>query len=293
MTKPAFLSRILPAAVAAPKPLVTVLSLSGVIGQMGPMRKGLSLASLADPIERAFKPRHLSAVALAINSPGGSAAQSALIHKRIRAHAAEKGVPVFAFAEDVAASGGYMLACAADEIFADESSLIGSIGVVSSGFGFKGLIERLGVERRIHATDPRKTRLDPFVDERPEDVEFLRGIQDDAHKAFRDLVAGRRGTRLKAPEEDLYSGDVWIGTRALSMGLIDGIGDLRSVMRARFGDKVRFQKIEDERGWLRRRFGIGSGGGLSGGLAGAVGGDWAGTLIAAAEERLYWSRFGL
>ncbi|MBT6119770.1 MAG: S49 family peptidase [Rhodospirillaceae bacterium] len=293
MMKSPLLSRILPGRMGTPKPVVAVLSLSGVIGQIGPMRRGLSLSGLADPIERAFKPRHLSAVALAINSPGGSAAQSALIHKRIRAHAAEKGVPVFAFVEDVAASGGYMLACAGDEIFADESSLIGSIGVVSSGFGFTGLIERLGVERRVHATDPRKTRLDPFLDERPEDVEFLRGIQEEAHKAFRDLVAARRGTRLDAPEDELYSGDVWIGTRALAMGLIDGIGDLRSVMRARFGDQVRFQKVEGERGWLRRRLGIGASGGLAGGSLGALGQDWAGTLIAAAEERLYWSRFGL
>ena len=290
MAKPAFLNRLLPGRMGMPKPLVTVLSLSGVIGQIGPMRRGLAVAALADPIERAFKPRNLSAVALAINSPGGSAAQSALIHKRIRAHAEEKGVPVFAFAEDVAASGGYMLACAADEIFADESSLIGSIGVVSSGFGFTGLIERLGVERRIHATDPRKTRLDPFVAERAEDVEFLRGLQTDVHQAFRALVEARRGARLTAPEDELYSGDVWTGTRALSMGLVDGIGDLRSVMRARFGDRVRFQKVEWDRGWLRRRLAMGA---FHGAPSSGPVGDWAGALIAAVEERLYWSRFGL
>jgi signal peptide peptidase SppA len=271
-----------------PAPVVGVLRMAGVIGQMGPWRKGLSLASLASPIERVFKLKHLKAVALSINSPGGSPVQSALIAKRLRALAEENEVPVIAFAEDVAASGGYWLACAADEIFADESSIIGSIGVVSGGFGFTELMKHIGVERRLHTSGGRKAILDPFSREKAEDVEHLREIQGDIHDSFKTLVRERRGKKLKADEEELFDGAFWTGRRAQEMGLIDGIGDLRTVMRERFGERVKLRLIGAEKSWIRKRFGFS---GPS--WAGPEPADWAGRLLAAVEERMIWNRFGL
>ncbi|MCG8507697.1 MAG: S49 family peptidase [Rhodospirillales bacterium] len=271
-----------------PAPVVGVLRLAGVIGQTGPWRKGLSLATLAGPIERVFKLKHLKAVALAINSPGGSPVQSALIARRVRAMADEKEIPVVAFAEDVAASGGYWLACAADEIFADENSIVGSIGVISGGFGFPELLKRIGVERRLHTAGERKAILDPFSREKAEDVEHLREIQGDIHDSFKTMVRDRRGKKLKAPDEELFSGAFWTGRKAADMGLIDGIGDLRSVMRERFGEKVKLRLVGAEKSWVRRRFGF-SGPSWSG----SESADWAGGLLAAVEERMLWNRFGL
>lgn len=268
-----------------PAPVVAVLRLAGIVGQMGPLRRGLSLAALAGPIERAFRLRHLKAVALSVNSPGGSPVQSSLIAGRIRALAEEKGVPVMAFAEDVAASGGYWLACAADEIYADASSIIGSIGVVSAGFGFQELMRRVGVERRLHASGTRKGMLDPFSRERPEDVEHLEALQHSVHQDFIEMVRARRGDRLRAPEEELFSGAFWSGRTALAMGLIDGIGDLRTVMRERFGERVKLRPVIAEKGWLRRRVGLVGTGGDAGG--------WADAMLSTIEERMTWGRFGL
>ena len=219
-------------------PTVAVLRLSGVIGAPVRFRGGLSLQSLASRIERAFRMRGLEAVALAINSPGGSPVQSALIHQRIRALAEENSRPVFAFAEDVAASGGYWLACAGDEIYANENSLVGSIGVISSGFGFVDLLNKLGVDRRLHTEGDKKSLLDPFAPEKPADVKRLKAIQKDVHESFKALVRNRREGRLKGTERALFSGEFWTGARALELGLIDGIGDMRSVMRERFGERV-------------------------------------------------------
>ena len=269
-----------------PPPVVGVLRIAGVIGQLGPMRRGLSLAGLADAIERAFKFRNLRAVALAINSPGGSPVQSALIAGRIRALADEKGVPVYAFAEDVAASGGYWLACTADEIFAAESSIIGSIGVLTSGFGFAGLIRRLGVERRLHTAGEHKAMLDPFLAEKPEDVERLEGIQREVHESFKTQVRERRGARLAAPEDELFGGEFWTGRKARELGLIDGLGDLRTVMREKFGDHVRLRPVVVARPWWRRRLGRDA-------EWREAPADWAASLLASLEERLWWNRFGL
>ena len=272
-----------------PPPVVAVLRLSGVIGGMGSWSRGLSLASLAGPVEAAFKVSRLEAVALAINSPGGSPAQSALIAKRIRDLAKEKDVPVFAFAEDVAASGGYWLALAGDEIFAQETSIVGSIGVISAGFGFTQLLQRIGVERRLHTAGDRKAILDPFQAEKPADVKHLKSIQQDIHHSFQEMVRERRGGRLKAPEKELFNGAFWTGGRALEMGLIDGIGDLRAVMRDRFGETVKLKLISARRPWLRLPFGPGGGGG-HGGIEGA---HLIENALSAVEERLMWSRFGL
>ncbi len=272
----------------SPPPAVGVLRLAGILGQLGPVRRGLTLAALADSIERAFRLRHLEAVALAINSPGGSPVQAALITRRIRALAEEKGVPVYAFAEDVAASGGYWLALAGDEIYAEESSIIGSIGVVSAGFGFPGLLKRIGMERRLHTAGERKAMLDPFLQERADDVERLKTIQRDIHESFERIVRERRGGKLAAPEEELFSGEFWTGRRALELGLIDGIGDMRTVLRERFGDRVRLRVVGDRRRWWRRRFGF-----TGGWREPPDSGDWVAGALAAVEERLLWGRFGL
>ena len=268
-----------------PPPLVNVLRLSGVIGGPGRFRRGLSLVSQAQLIDRAFKTPRLGAVALAINSPGGSPVQSALIGERIRALATEKEVPVIAFAEDVAASGGYWLACAADEIYAHESSIIGSIGVISAGFGFPELLTRIGVERRVHTAGERKAMLDPFRAEQPEEIDRLKAIQADIHDGFKEYVRTRRAARLKGEEDELFSGEFWTGRRALELGLVDGLGDLRQVMRARFGEKVRLRVIDAPRR-LRLPLGFASSAGLD--LAAS-----AQALVEAAEERALWSRYGL
>lgn len=270
-----------------PKPVVAVLRLSGIIGNGGgAVRRGLTAASLVRSIERAFSQSNLTAVALQINSPGGSPAQSSLIFKRIRAMAEEKDIPVVAFAEDVAASGGYILACAADEIFADESSVIGSIGVISAGFGFVDLLEKVGVERRVHTAGKSKSMLDPFQKEKPQDVKRLKDLQGDIYQTFIDLVKSRRGEKLKGVDAKLFTGEFWTGTRALDLGLVDGIGELTAVMQDRYGDKVVFRPVEGRKSWLKDRLGVSTWDRPDPGV-------WAGDLVAAVEERALWNRFGL
>src|SRR4051794_1596422 len=264
--------------------VVPVLRLSGVIGASAPLRAGLNLAKVAPAIERAFATKGADAVALVINSPGGSPAQSHLIMRRIRSLAEEKDIPVIAFVEDVAASGGYMIACAADEIVADPSSILGSIGVVSSSFGFDRLIEKIGIERRVHTAGRSKAILDPFRPEKEEDVERLAALQRDIHDMFIGLVRERRGARLDESDEDLFSGAFWTARRAIELGLADRVGDLRSVMRARYGDKVRLRPVPLERGFLGRRL-MGSGEAEDGGLVAE--------LVSAIEARASWARFGL
>lgn len=266
-----------------PGPLVAVLRLEGVISPRG--RRNLSLRRFAGAIERAFSLRGVKAVALAVNSPGGSPAQSSLLYRRIRQLADEKGVPVIAFAEDVAASGGYWLALAADEIYAEESSLLGSIGVISGGFGFTEAMTRLGIERRLHTAGENKSLLDPFLPEEPRNVERVDALLQDLHASFKDLVRRRRGAKLAGDEALLFSGEVFTGRRALTHGLIDGVGDLRGVLRARFGDAVRLKSVEPER---RRLFLPG----LSRPRRPEVA-DLAAEVLARLEERLIWARFGL
>ena len=278
-----------------PKPVVAVVRLSGVIGPSQPLRGGLNLAGVAGPLEAAFSMRGVKAVALLINSPGGSPVQSSLIYKRIRSLAEEKGLPVYAFAEDVAASGGYMIACAADEIYADESSILGSIGVVSAGFGFTGLIEKLGVERRVHTAGESKAMLDPFQPEKPEEVARLEALQRDVHDYFKKLVRDARGDRLKVDDPEIFSGAFWAGQGAVARGLADGIADLRGKMRALFGKEVKLRLVAAKTPWWRPGGGVGSGRAegfmerIGAGFAGEIGDG----LIAAAERRSLWSRFGL
>jgi signal peptide peptidase SppA len=265
------------------RPSVSVVRCYGVIAGTG--RGRLNLPSLARHLEKAFGASGVKAVALDINSPGGSPVQSALIYKRVRALAAEKKVPVFAFAQDVAASGGYWLACAGDEIFADENSVVGSIGVISGSFGLTGLMERIGVERRMHTSGEKKGFLDPFLPEKDEDLARLKELQGDIHGSFKALVRDRRQGKLKGDEDSLFSGEFWTGRRALDLGLIDGLGDLRGIMRQRFGDKVRFRVFGGEVSWLRRRLGLA---GLE-----RPGAGWTDDIIGAIEARVLWSRYGL
>ncbi len=227
-------------------PVVAVLRFEGVIMSRA-RRDGVSLATHATAIERAFRVSNLVAVAVVVNSPGGSAVQSALLFRRIRELADEKRIPVIAFAEDVAASGGYWLALAGDEIFSEETSILGSIGVISASFGFSQLIERLGVERRLYTAGERKSLLDPFLPQNPSDVERLAVLQQDIHRAFKEHVQRRRAGKIDTGDESLFSGDVLTGRMALSRGLVDGIGELRGVMRARYGDKVKLRPFAAER----------------------------------------------
>jgi signal peptide peptidase SppA len=271
-----------------PPPVVAVLRLNGVIGLRG--RRGLSLAGKAGAIERAFKLSGLAAVALSINSPGGSPVQSALIYRRIRQFAEEKNIPVLAFAEDVAASGGYWLALAGDEIFAEETSILGSVGVVSGGFGFAELLRRLGISRRLYTAGERKALLDPFLAEDKAGVERLEALQRDIHGSFKEIVRLRRGARLKGDEATLFNGDIFTGRSALANGLIDGIGELRGTLRARFGDKVRLRVVDPEK--RRFAFRLPRLPGMRASFVEAPG-EFVGDLLASVEERLFWSRFGL
>ena len=237
-----------------PPPVVTVVRLDGVIGP-SQWRSAVSLRTHAAALDKAFARSGLSAVALAINSPGGSPVQSALLYRRIRQLADEKGVPVFAFAEDVVASGGYWLALAGDEIYAEDASLVGSIGVVTASFGVNRLIERFGIERRLYTAGENKSLLDPFLPESPADVARLSALQQDIHESFKEHVRRRRLGKLDATDDGIFSGDVLSGRMALAKGLIDGIGDLRAVMRARFGDRVKLVPIavgSRRRWWLPR-----------------------------------------
>jgi serine protease SohB len=284
-----FLLKLVPARFRTDIPVVPVVRLSGVIGATTPMRPGLMLSNTARALERAFETRNARAVALIINSPGGSPAQSHLIFRRIRQLAAEKNLPVIAFIEDVGASGGYMLACAADEIICDPFSIVGSIGVVGGSFGFPKLMEKLGVERRLYTSGERKAMLDPFQPEKPEDVKRIKAIQKDIHEHFIALVEERRGSKLKNSEnKTLFSGEFWTAQTAIEFGLADSIGDLRSTLRERYGEKVRMPLISTERTFFGRKIpGFTSLENLTR-QPGLVA-----DLLVAVEERAWWSRYGL
>jgi len=281
---------LLPKRLRGDTAIVPVVRLSGIIGFSTPLKPGLTLTAIARALDRAFALRHAKAVALAINSPGGSPVQSHLIFRRIRQLADEKRIPVIAFVEDVAASGGYMIACAGDEIVCDRSSIIGSIGVIGASFGFADAMKKLGVERRIFTSGENKSMLDPFLPVKPEDVERLKSIQNEIHEDFIALVKARRGSRLTGPEKTLFSGEYWTGQTALGYGLVDQVGDLRSTLRERYGKDVLTPLVVSERGWFRRQL---------------PGVDWPGSnelwngtalaeeMLSAIEARALWARYGL
>ena len=283
-----FTRALLPARWRPDIPVVPVVRLSGVIGVATPLRPGVLMSTSARTLERAFSVRHARAVALLINSPGGSPAQSHLIFRRIRQLAEEKKLPVIAFVEDVGASGGYMLACAADEIVCDVFALVGSIGVVGGSFGFPKAMEKLGIERRLYTSGERKVMLDPFQPEKPEDVERLKAIQKDMHEHFIALVKERRGARLKGDDATLFSGEFWTAERAIALGLADTLGDLRGTLRERYGEKVRLPLISSERSFFGRRL---PGIDLADAVARHPG--LAEDLLSALEARALWGRYGL
>src|ERR1700709_735865 len=280
----------LPARLRRGTAAVPVVRLSGVIGAATPLRPGMSLAGVAKTLERAFATKHAKAVALVINSPGGSPVQSRQIYLRIRQLAAEKKLPVLVFVEDVAASGGYMIACAGDEIFCDPSSILGSIGVVGGSFGFQELIKKIGVERRLYTAGAHKAMLDPFLPENPDDVARVKALQREIHAIFIALVKGSRGSRLKGGDDVLFTGEYWAGETSVSLGLADAIGDLRSTLRARYGDKVLMPVIAPATGMLSGLFGRKSAGAGTSSLDGIQG--LPDGLISALETRAIWAKFG-
>src|SRR5580698_4527145 len=244
------LVQLVPARLRPGTAVVPVVRLSGVIGAVTPLRPGMSLAGVARILERAFSVKNAKAVALVINSPGGSPVQSRQIFLRIRQLAEEKKLPVLVFVEDVAASGGYMIACAGDEIFCDPSSILGSIGVVGGSFGFQELIKKIGVERRLYTAGAHKAMLDPFLPENPDDVARVKALQREIHATFIALVKQSRGGKLKGADDVLFSGEYWAGETSVAFGLADAIGDLRSTLRARYGEKVQTPLIAPATGML-------------------------------------------
>jgi signal peptide peptidase SppA len=285
------LTQLVPARLRRGTAVVPVVRLSGVIGAVTPLRPGMSLAGVAKTLERAFKTKNARAVALVINSPGGSPVQSRQIYLRIRQLAAEKKLPVLVFVEDVAASGGYMIACAGDEIFCDPSSILGSIGVVGGSFGLQELIKKIGIERRLYTAGEHKAMLDPFLPENPDDVARVKALQREIHAIFIALVKQSRGSRLKGADDVLFTGEYWAGETSVSLGLADAIGDLRSTLRARYGDKVLTPVIAPASGMLSGLLGRKS---ASTGARIALDGI-AGLpeeVISALETRAIWAKFG-
>ena len=265
-----------------PAPVVAILPLEGVIGSGSRFSTALNLAGVEDKIKQAFDVNNVKAVALAVNSPGGSPVQSELIMRRIQKLSEEKEIPVFAFAEDVAASGGYMISLAAKEIYAHEASIIGSIGVISAGFGFNKAIEKIGVERRVYAAGDNKSILDPFQPEKDKDIKLLKELQKEIHDFFKSLVKERRGDKLKGTQKVMFSGQFWAGREALKLGLVDGIGDLHTIMKEKLGDKTKFKRIKEEKGFIKSLLGIS-----------AAKPKISDEILATLESRSLWGRFGL
>ena len=261
------------------KKIVPYIRLSGVIGNVGKFKQGIDFANQQDIIKKAFSVKKASAIAISINSPGGSPVQSHLIYNYIRDLAKKKKIKVLVFAEDVAASGGYLIACAGDEIYANSSSIIGSIGVISSSFGFKDLIQKIGVERRVYTAGKNKSTLDPFLEEKKEDVERLKNIQLDLHADFINVVKESRSKKLKKNDNDLFTGEFWSGSKSKELGLIDNIGNADSVLKEKFGEDVVIKKFEKGKSWITKK--------LSGSSESHID-----QLIQALEERSIWQKYG-
>ena len=262
------------------KKIVSHIKLSGVIGNVGKFRQGIEYSSQEEIIKKAFLVKKALAVAITINSPGGSPVQSHLIYKLIREQAKKHKKKVIVFAEDVAASGGYLIACAGDEIYANSSSIIGSIGVISASFGFKNLIDKIGVQRRIYTAGKNKSTLDPFVDEKEEDIKRLKSIQLEIHQDFIDVVEESRGIKLnKNTGIELFSGEFWTGKKSKDLGLIDGLGNIDQILKDKFGEEIEIKKFGKPKGWIAKKLSSSE--------------DQAEKLISIIEERSIWHRYGL
>ena len=263
------------------KTTIPHVRLTGIIGNAGKFNKGMDLAGQQEILKKAFSIKKIKHVAISINSPGGSPVQSHLIYRYIRQLADKKKIKVLIFAEDVAASGGYLISCAGDEIYANSSSIIGSIGVISASFGFKELIKKMGIERRIYTAGKNKSTLDPFVDEKEEDIKRLKDIQLELHADFIKVVETSRGKKLKDPEKNnIFTGEFWTGASALKLGLIDGIGNADQILKEKFGEEVVIKKFEKQKGWIERK------------LSASVEGQLSNTLNSI-EEKSVWQKFGL
>ena len=261
------------------KKIVPHIKLSGVIGNVGKFKQGIDFSGQEDIISKAFALKKAPCVAITINSPGGSPVQSHLIYNFIRQQAKKNKKKVIVFAEDVAASGGYLIACAGDEIYANSSSIIGSIGVIYSSFGFTELIKKIGIERRVHTAGKNKSTLDPFQEEKKEDIERLKNIQLDLHKDFIDVVEKSRGSKLKKNEVELFSGEFWSGRKAKDLGLIDHVGDANQVLREKFGEDIVIKKFEKSKSWLSRKLSSSN--------------DHVDQLVNILDEKSIWRRYGL
>ncbi len=259
------------------KKIISHIKLNGVIGNAGKFKQGIDFSGQEDIIEKAFSLKKAKAVAITINSPGGSPVQSHLIYKFIRSQAKKNKKKVIVFAEDVAASGGYLIACAGDEIYANSSSIIGSIGVIYSSFGFTELIKKIGVERRVHTAGKNKSTLDPFLNEKNEDIERLKNIQLDLHRDFIEVVENSRGKKLNKSETELFSGEFWSGSKAIDLGLIDGIGDAHEILKEKFGEDVVVKKFEKSKSWFAKKLSSS---------------NQVDQLINTVEERSIWQRYG-
>jgi len=263
---------------------IPVLRLSGVIGHAGILRSGLTLEGINKLIDKLFSDKKNPAVALIINSPGGSPTQSSLIANSIILNAKKRKKKVIAFVEDVAASGGYWLACAADEIYIDHNSIIGSIGVISPGFGFVNMLKKMGIERRVYTSGKSKSFLDPFKAEKSEDIKRLRNIQEQIHENFINIVKKRRGNKIKkSKNKEIFSGLFWVGNKAIELGLADGIGHLNETLKKKYGEKVRIKMIEPKKSFIQRK--------LSSNLSTSLFDSK--QLIEYLEDKAYWSRYGL
>ena len=263
------------------KTVIPHVRLTGVIGSAGKFKQGMELVSQRDILKKAFSLKKIKHVAISINSPGGSPVQSHLIYSYIRQLADKNKVKVLIFAEDVAASGGYLISCAGDEIFANSSSIIGSIGVISASFGFKDLIKKIGIERRVYTAGKNKSTLDPFVDEKEEDIKRLKSIQLELHSDFIKVVEKSRGSKLSDPEKNnIFTGEFWTGSSALKLGLIDGIGNADQILKDKFGDKVIIKKFEKQKSFIAKK--------LSSSAK-----DPLDSLVNILEEKSMWQKFGL
>ena len=261
------------------KKIVCHIRLTGVIGNAGKFKQGIDFSGQEEIINKAFSVKKAQCVAITINSPGGSPVQSHLIYNFIRNKAKKNNKKVIVFAEDVAASGGYLIACAGDEIYANASSIIGSIGVIYSSFGFTELIKKIGVQRRVHTAGKNKSTLDPFLEEKQEDIERLKNIQLDLHKEFIQVVEKSRGSKLKKSETELFSGEFWSGSKAKDLGLIDGTGDLNQILKEKFGEDIIIKKFEKSKGWLSKKLSSSN--------------ENIDQLVNILDEKSIWQRYGL
>jgi len=261
------------------KKIIPHIKLNGVIGNVGKFKQGIDFSGQEELIKKAFSTKKAIAVAISINSPGGSPVQSHLIHDFIRYQAKKNKKKVIVFAEDVAASGGYLIACSGDEIYANQSSIVGSIGVIYSSFGFKDLIGKIGIQRRVYTAGKNKSTLDPFMEEKSEDIERLKNIQLDLHKDFIEVVENSRGTKLKKDTGiELFSGEFWSGRKSKELGLIDGIGNADKILREKFGKDVVIKKFEKSKGWLAKKLSSSE--------------NYSDQVISVLEERSIWQRYG-